>query len=87
VLGRRNAGRRSLRAESVTLAVAGLALLLAPVATVIFDYRFVVPALPLLGAGAVIGATSLFQSSRGRSTAGPLKVPTSTEPYATARDD
>ena len=61
VVGTRRSGRRSLRAESLVLAVSGLALLITPIATVIFDYRFMVPALPLLGAAGVIGATSLHR--------------------------
>jgi hypothetical protein len=65
VFGTRQAGRRSLRAESVVLALSGLALLVIPVATVIFDYRFLVPALPLLSAAGVIGGTSLYRRWAG----------------------
>ena len=67
---RRAPGRRSLRAESALLATSGLALLVTPVATVIFDYRFLVPALPLLSAGGVVGATSILRS-RGHRAGGP----------------
>jgi hypothetical protein len=57
--GRGSSGGRSLRAEGVVLATSGLALLLLPVATNVFDYRYLLPALPLLPAAGVVGATSL----------------------------
>jgi hypothetical protein len=56
--GRRKLAGRSLRVESALLATSGLALLVTPVATIIFDYRYLVPALPLLPAAGVVGAMS-----------------------------
>lgn len=66
--GRQRRARRNVGPEGLTYALTATLLLLGPVATVVFDYRFLVPALPLLGTSAVLGLSSL--SSRVRTPAG-----------------
>jgi hypothetical protein len=56
-------GRR-VRAETLTLAGAGLLLPLTAAMTSMFDYRYLLPALPLLPAAGVLGATVLTARSR-----------------------
>jgi hypothetical protein len=59
-------GRRPVRAEAVVLSVTGLLLLVMPVATVMFDYRYVLPALPVLGPAGVLGATTVWHRTAAR---------------------
>jgi 4-amino-4-deoxy-L-arabinose transferase-like glycosyltransferase len=75
--GRRPSRGRSLRAQGILFTVSGLALLLTPVATNVFDYRYLIPALPLLSAGGVIGATALYRrwSTRKAEPAGDAHPP------------
>ena len=82
LFGPRRPGERSLRAEGVVLSVSGLALLLTPSATAVFDYRYLLPALPLLSAAGVIGATSLYRRLSGPSQeARASGIPTGTHEY------
>ncbi len=50
---------RVLRAEMLTLAAAGLVLPLTAAMTSMFDYRYLLPSLPILSAAGVLGATVL----------------------------
>jgi len=56
--------RRGLRAETLTLAAAGVLIPLAAAMTSMFDYRYLMPALPLLPAAGVLGATLLAARMR-----------------------
>jgi hypothetical protein len=58
LLGKRIPRRRDVRPESILFTLAGVALLLLPVMTTVYHFRYVLPALPLLGAGAALGATA-----------------------------
>jgi len=60
MVGRTRGHLRRLGAEGVLYSACSLLLLLAPVATVVFDYRFLVPVLPLLGTSGAIGLTVLL---------------------------
>lgn len=55
---------RPVRAETLTLAAAGLLLPLTAATTSMFDYRYLLPALPLLPAAGVLGVTVLTARSR-----------------------
>ena len=51
-----NGKRSSLRPECFLFTTAGLALLLVPAATAVFDYRYILPTLPLLPPAGAMGA-------------------------------
>jgi len=51
---------RQIKRISVLFALSAGLLLLAPVATVVMDYRFLVPTFPLLGVTGALGACSMF---------------------------
>jgi hypothetical protein len=55
---------RRLRAETLTLVTAGLLLPLTAAMTSMFDYRYLLPALPLLPAAGVLGASVLTARAR-----------------------
>ncbi|GAC1408772.1 MAG: hypothetical protein NVSMB57_00540 [Actinomycetota bacterium] len=57
-------GERSLRWESLLFALGALAMLVVPLITAMFDYRYVLPALPLAGPAAAIGGTVLARRLR-----------------------
>lgn len=63
-------GRR-VRAETLTLAAAGVALPLTAAMTSMFDFRYLLPSLPLLPAAGVLGATALAARVRHLRPAGP----------------
>jgi hypothetical protein len=63
-----------VRAETLTLAAAGVTLPLAAAMTSMFDYRYLLPALPLLPAAGVLGATTLAARARALRPAGPEPV-------------
>jgi hypothetical protein len=65
IVGRRRGSPRRMRAEPVTLAVLGLLVLLVPAATAMFDYRYLLPSLPLLPAAGALGASVLWERIRG----------------------
>jgi hypothetical protein len=67
-------GRR-VRAETLTLAGAGLLLPLTAAMTSMFDYRYLLPALPLLPAAGVLGATVLTARSRAPRSAHADPIP------------
>ena len=52
-------GRWRLRGESLLFTVIGILVLIVPVITVMFDYRYMLPALALLPPGGVVGAVAL----------------------------
>jgi hypothetical protein len=62
-------GRR-VRAETLTLAAAGVALPLGAAMTSMFDFRYLLPALPLLPAAGVLGAATLAARARALRPAG-----------------
>jgi hypothetical protein len=62
---------RPLRAEMLTLAAAGVALPLTAAMTSMFDFRYLLPSLPLLPAAGVLGATTLAARARALRPAGP----------------
>jgi hypothetical protein len=66
-------GRR-VRAETLTLAAAGVALPLGAAMTSMFDFRYLLPSLPLLPAAGVIGAAALGARARALRPAGPEAV-------------
>ena len=55
---------RGVRAEMLTLAAAGVLLPLTAAMTSMFDYRYLLPALPLLPAAGVLGANALAARAR-----------------------
>jgi hypothetical protein len=55
---------RGVRAETLTLAAAGLLLPLTAAMTSMFDYRYLLPALPLLPAAGVLGCSALTARAR-----------------------
>jgi hypothetical protein len=61
---------RGMRAEGFLFLAAALALLLGAVMTTVYHFRYVLPAVPLLGASAAIGATAV--ALRARSLSGGL---------------
>ena len=65
---------RGVRAETLTLAAAGVALPLTAAMTSMFDFRYLLPALPLLPAAGVLGATTLTARARALRPAGPEAV-------------
>jgi hypothetical protein len=52
-------GRWRLRAESLLFTVVGILVLIVPVMTVMFDYRYMLPGLALIPPGGVVGAVAL----------------------------
>lgn len=66
-------GRR-LRAETLTLAAAGVLLPLTAAMTSMFDFRYLFPSLALLPAAGVLGATTLAARARALRPAGPDAV-------------
>jgi hypothetical protein len=68
--------RRSVRPECFLFVVSGLALLGVPAATAVFDYRYLLPAIPLLSTAGVLGAhvitRGVTKPRRGRSSAAVL---------------
>lgn len=58
---RRPDGARDVRPESLLFTVAGSALLLFPATFAAYHYRYVIPAVPLLGVAGAIGASTLLQ--------------------------
>jgi hypothetical protein len=73
VVGGTGAGR-GLRAETLTLAAAGILIPLAAAMTSMFDFRYLFPALGLLPAAGVLGATTLAARARALRPAGPGAV-------------
>ncbi len=67
------AGRR-VRAETLTLAAAGVVLPLTAAMTSMFDFRYLLPSLPLLPAAGVLGASVLAARVRNLRPAGPEAV-------------
>ena len=63
-IGRTRGFARRLGAEGVLFSSCATLLLLVPVATVVFDYRFIVPVLPLLGMSGAIGTTVFLDRLR-----------------------
>jgi hypothetical protein len=63
-----------VRAETLTLADAGVALPLTAAMTSMFDFRYLLPALPLLPAAGVLGAATLTARARALRPAGPEAV-------------
>ena len=63
-IGRTRGFVRRLGAEGVLFSSCATLLLLVPVATVVFDYRFLVPVLPLLGMSGAIGTTVFLDHLR-----------------------
>ncbi|MDQ4068990.1 MAG: hypothetical protein M3203_05900 [Actinomycetota bacterium] len=63
-LGRLSAGQDRLRWAAVVLAGSGVLLVVAAAATSLFDYRYLVPALPLIPAGGAVGLCLLQQRAR-----------------------
>jgi hypothetical protein len=53
-----------VRAETLTLAAAGVALPLGAAMTSMFDFRYLLPSLPLLPASGVLGAATLAARTR-----------------------
>lgn len=53
--------KRRLGAESLLYGMSAFLLMLAPVATVVFDYRHMEPAFPLLGTGGALGGAILVE--------------------------
>jgi hypothetical protein len=66
---------RGVRAETLTLAAAGVLLPLTAAMTSMFDYRYLLPALPLLPAAGVLGATVLAARARALRPAAADPVP------------
>jgi hypothetical protein len=66
-------GRR-VRAETLTLAAAGVALPLGAAMTSMFDFRYLLPALPLLPAAGVLGAAARAVRARALRPAAPDPV-------------
>jgi hypothetical protein len=56
--------RRSVRPEAFLFTATGLALLFVPAATAVFDYRYLLPAMPLLSIAGVLGAHTIEQRRR-----------------------
>jgi hypothetical protein len=71
---RGGADERGVRAETLTLAAAGVALPLGAAMTSMFDFRYLLPALPLLPAAGVLAATTLAARTRALRPAGPGAV-------------
>jgi hypothetical protein len=67
-------GGRRVRAETLTLAAAGVALPLGAAMTSMFDFRYLLPALPLLPAAGVLGAAALAVRARALRPAAPDPV-------------
>ena len=63
-LGTGAAAVRHARAEMLTLAAAGVLIPLTAAMTSMFDYRYLLPALPLLPAAGVVGASLLAARAR-----------------------
>lgn len=63
-------GAPEARAAAMLFALAGVALLVAPVMTAVYHFRYVVPALALGPPAAAFGATALLARSRRRSSLG-----------------
>jgi hypothetical protein len=61
---------REVRAETLTLAAAGVLLPLTAAMTSMFDFRYLFPSLALLPAAGVLGATTLLARARALRTAG-----------------
>ena len=57
-------GAGSLRAACLLFASTALALLLVPVATTVYHFRYVIPALPVVGAAGALGAAALHRRAR-----------------------
>ena len=53
-----------LPSAAALFALSGLVLLLVPVATTVYHFRYVIPVLPLAGAAGAIGATALLRRAR-----------------------
>jgi hypothetical protein len=73
-VARRRGSPLALGAEGLLYSASAFFLLLAPVATVVFDYRFLVPAFPLLGTAGAIGIAVLvdrLRPERGGATESP----------------
>jgi hypothetical protein len=59
-------GRWRLRGESLMFSVVGILVLIVPVMTVMFDYRYMLPALALLPPAGVVGTVALQDRIRRR---------------------
>ena len=66
VVGRRTGenGERSLRAESFLFVGAALVLLVGAVTSTVYHFRYVIPAIPLLGPAAALGASVIWSRVR-----------------------
>ena len=67
VVGRRTLekGERSLRAESFLFVGAALVLLVGAVTNTVYHFRYVIPAIPLLGPAAALGASAIWSRAQG----------------------
>ena len=65
-IGLRPGARRRLGPECLLYSTSAFFLMLVPVATVVFDYRHMEPAFPLLGTAGALGATVLIDRLRRR---------------------
>ena len=63
-LGGKQASRGGLGAQSLLFTVSGCALVVGAVMTSMFDYRYLLPSLPLLGAGGAVGASAIRELRR-----------------------
>jgi hypothetical protein len=64
IIGRTRGSVRRLGAEGVLYSSCAVLLLLGPVATAVFDYRYLVPVFPLLGTAGAIGTTVIVDRVR-----------------------
>ncbi len=74
-IGRTRGARRRLASEGVLYSSCALLLLLGPVATTVFDYRYLVPVLPLLGTAGALGTTVILDRLRSPQSKGPSERP------------
>jgi Dolichyl-phosphate-mannose-protein mannosyltransferase len=78
-------GRWNLRAESLLLTVVGILVLIVPVMTVMFDYRYMLPSLALLPPAGVLGTVALrdrIRLGRSRRASGERGEPSENGPGA-----
>ena len=77
---RRRSGR-PVRAECLLLMTCGLAMLIVPSATVMFEYRYVVPALVLLPAAGAIGLSAILDRASASAASGSRRELEQVEPH------
>ncbi len=66
IVGLKVAEGRNLRAESILFVGSGLILLIVPVMTTVYHFRYVIPVLPVLGPAGALGATVISRRVRDR---------------------